>query len=112
MENIFKKIFFLENLFFSLIFKNVFTLHCVKNEDVKKMCDIVTENDILLKPNDLFQINKPLSYLAFSIKEIYEYFNLYQEKGKEFLKIKRKEKGLKKLKYICEKLQKKFNFIP
>ena len=58
-----------------IIYKKIF-LNChISRDQIEEIEKIITENPILKNPSELFKINKPISYLAFSINEIYEFIS-------------------------------------
>ena len=72
------------------------------DEQMNDFTNILDNTNKLLSPHDLLKINKPISFLSFILKEIYEYANLKAYDGNSVTIIRKMK--IKSEKYI-EKIE-------
>ena len=83
--------------------KNTFKMN---KEKFKLMEDLVKRSPKILSNIDIGKINRPVSYMIFYLREIYEFFNLKTEDGVYYFELKEKNEILKKKKAEIERLLK------
>ena len=83
--------------------KNKFKM--TKNK-FQAMENLVKKSPKILSNIDMGKINRPISYMIFYLKEIYEFFNLKTEDGVYYFEIKEKNKILKEKEAKIEGLKK------
>jgi len=91
--------------------KNLCINHLAKNcnfstPQITAMRKMVTDNPKLLSPNDLLKINKCVSYMAFMMKEIYDYATVRMTDGTHLYEIKEKKSHSTELKEKLANLRK------
>jgi hypothetical protein len=92
-------------LFMNIIYKVVFLYYALSEIQIKNIIQIIDSNPILIKQNELSKVNKPLSFLTFSFKEIYEFITQKDEQsGESMFMLKRAYMNFKKLKMEEENL--------
>ena len=93
-------------LFMNIIYKVVFLYYALSETQIKNIIQIIENNPTLIKQNELSKINKPLSVLAFSFKEVYEFITQKDEQsGESMFMLKRAYKNFKQLKMEEENLK-------
>jgi hypothetical protein len=95
-------------LFLKVIYNTVYLQNSITNYQLVRVKDLIENNQILINPGEMIKINLPASYLAFSIKEIYEYltqtipstgFDIFpwRVKLRELRKLQKEDKKLQNL---------------
>jgi hypothetical protein len=72
---------------------------------IEKINSIILENPNILQSHIMVKYNKPISFITFIIKEIYEFLNRKTEKGELYIKIKQNFVLLSNLKQNLKKLE-------
>jgi hypothetical protein len=79
-----------------VIYEIVFIRNTLTKTQILRFNEIISNYPYLIRPSEISKINLPSSFIAFSIKEIHDYFNLKNsENGLEYYKWKLKLNQLK-----------------
>lgn len=63
-------------LFLNVIYKSVYTEYSLSEESIEKYFELVEKNPSVINPSEMSKINKTLSRISFSFKEIYQYLKI------------------------------------
>jgi hypothetical protein len=94
-------ILYLEQLFLSVICKSI----NLSKSQLNKINRILQETPKLFNSSHILKISKPISYLTFILKEIYD-FSAYRHNPENITRvIEKRKKELEKLKLISAKIE-------
>lgn len=78
----------------------------ITKEKYEKIDQILKENPKILSSIDIAKINRPISYMTFFLKEIYDFMGLKTLDGVFYFELRNKNTELQKLKSQLEKIDK------